>query len=106
MRLRRKIEGTAARPRMAVHRTNKELYIQFIDDTESKTMASASTVTKGFKAKADRVSVEDATKLGKAAAEIAKAQGIEEVVFDRGGFAYGGKIKAVAEAAREGGLKF
>ena len=106
MRIRKKIKGTENRPRMAVYRSNQELYVQFIDDANNCTLVSASTLIKGSKAKSSRVSLEDAAKLGKTVAELAKGKGIEEVVFDRGGFNYGGKIKAVAEAAREGGLKF
>ena len=106
LRLRNKIVGTAERPRMAVNRSNKELYVQFIDDENRRTLAAASSLQPGIKAKADRIVVADAVKLGKAAAEAARGKGIERVVFDRGGFTYAGKIKALADAAREGGLKF
>lgn len=103
-RVRNKIAGTAARPRMAVFRSSKHLYIQFIDDDTHATLASASTQAGSFKG--EKASVETAAKLGEAAAQAAKDNGIENVVFDRGGFAFAGKVKAIAEAAREAGLKF
>jgi large subunit ribosomal protein L18 len=89
---------------MSVFRSNTNLYVQFIDDDAARTVASASTQTADFKG--DKLSVETAKKLGKIAAEQARIAGVEQVVFDRGGFAYAGKIKALAEAARENGLKF
>jgi large subunit ribosomal protein L18 len=101
-RVRNKVSGTAARPRMAVYKSNKHLYVQFIDDDASQTLASASTMCSEFKDAS--VTIETAGKLGQAAAEAAKGQGIETVVFDRGGFRYAGKIKALADAAREAGL--
>jgi len=104
MRLRNKIAGTAERPRMAVFRSSKHLYIQFIDDDAQATLASASTRSGGLKG--SKPTVETATKLGEAAAQAAKDKGIENVVFDRGGFAFAGKVKAIADAAREAGLKF
>jgi len=103
-RVRKKIKGTAERPRMAVYKSNKNLYVQFIDDVTSNTLASASSIDAAYDAA--NVTVEGATKLGKAAADAAKAKGIESVVFDRGGFRYAGKIAALADSAREAGLKF
>jgi len=103
LRLRQKVTGTAARPRMSVYVSNMHMYVQFIDDTNSSTMASATTRAD---ASAKRCNSESAKKLGAVAAEKAKAAGITEVVFDRGGFPYRGRIKIMADAAREAGLKF
>jgi large subunit ribosomal protein L18 len=106
-RIRRKVIGSSTRPRMSVCFTHKNIYVQFIDDAAGVTLASASTLDK---ANPDRdklaANVASAKRLGKSAAEVAKAKGIQEVVFDRGGARYHGKIKALADAAREGGLKF
>ena len=107
MRLRQKVRGTASRPRMSVFISNKHMYVQFIDDDAAATLATASTLSPGTKAGASaKISVELAKTLGQQAAKLAKAKGIETVVFDRGGFAFRGRMKALAEAAREGGLKF
>ena len=106
LRLRKKIVGTNDRPRMSIYRSNKQFYIQFIDDENQRTLVSASTMNPGLKSGKGRVKVDEAGQLGKKAAEIAKSKGIEEVVFDRGGYRYAGKIKILADAAREGGLKF
>jgi large subunit ribosomal protein L18 len=103
-RVRKKITGTAERPRLAVFRSNKHIYAQLIDDASGRTLASASTVEStlsGEGAKRDA-----ATRVGKAIAERAKQSGIEAVVFDRGGRLYHGRVQALAEAAREAGLKF
>lgn len=100
LRLRQKVAGTAERPRMAVHVSNSNVYVQFVDDAAGKTLASASSVT--LKAK---LNVETAKKVGEAAAEAAKAAGISLVVIDRGGFKYHGRVAAVVEAALAGGLK-
>jgi len=103
-RLRQKVHGTAARPRMSVCLTGQHIYVQFIDDVAGCTLASASTLladVKGAKA-----NVAGAKKLGALAAEKAKANNITEVVFDRGGFQFHGRVKALADAAREAGLKF
>ncbi len=97
LRVRNKVQGTAARPRMAVFRSNKQIQVQFIDDDACTTLAGASTPGKN---------VEAAKALGAKAAELAKGKGIETVVFDRGGFAYGANLKALADSAREAGLKF
>ena len=101
-RVRRKVSGTPERPRLAVFRSNKHIYAQLIDDLASRTVASASTVADG----ADGAKVEAATAVGRLIAERAKDAGIESVVFDRGGFRYHGRVAAVAESAREAGLKF
>ncbi|MFO7536035.1 MAG: 50S ribosomal protein L18 [Kiritimatiellia bacterium] len=100
-RLRNKVIGTAKRPRMAVMVSNRKIYVQFIDDGEGRTLASA--VSPESKSS---VNVALAKQTGAMAAEAAKAKGIEAVVFDRGGFHYHGRIKALADAAREAGLKF
>ena len=106
-RIRNHVKGTAARPRLAVFRSNKHMYAQIIDDTVGNTLVSASTLQKEVKAELEKTNdVEAAAYLGKVIAERAKAKGIDEVVFDRGGFIYQGKIKALADAAREAGLNF
>lgn len=97
LRVRNKVRGTAERPRMAVFRSNKRLEVQFIDDDAHVTMVGASS--KGKNAEAAR-------ELGAKAAELAKGKGIETVVFDRGGFAFGANLKTLADSAREAGLKF
>lgn len=104
LRLRRKVQGTAERPRMSVFVSNQHLYVQFIDDRAGQTLAAVSSATGALKSA--RLNVETAKELGKLAAEAAQAKGITTVVFDRGGFAYGGRLKALADTAREGGLKF
>jgi large subunit ribosomal protein L18 len=105
-RVRKKIHGTAARPRLAVFRSNKHLSVQVIDDDAGTTLAAASTTEPDLRAGGSGGSVEAATRVGELIAERAKAAGIEQVVFDRGGFAYHGRIAAVASAAREAGLEF
>jgi large subunit ribosomal protein L18 len=99
MRVRKVISGTADRPRMTVFRSNKNIYVQLIDDLAGHTLLSASSSDE----KASKI--EQAKKIGKLVAEKAKEAGIESVVFDRNGYLYHGRIKALAEAAREGGLK-
>lgn len=101
-RVRGKISGSAERPRLSVYRSNKDIYAQLIDDKEGKTLASASS--RGLKAKGTKVEI--SAEVGKAIAEKAKSVGIETVVFDRNGFIYHGRVKALADGAREGGLKF
>lgn len=106
MRIRNKISpGSAEKPRLSVFRSNKGIYAQLINDDEGKTLASASSREKGI---ADKKvpKVEQAKLVGQLIAEKAKEAGIEEVVFDRSGYLYHGRIKSLAEAAREGGLKF
>jgi large subunit ribosomal protein L18 len=108
-RIRKKVTGTPQRPRMAVCFTTQNIHVQFIDDTIGKTLAAASTVTKVATKGAKReigANVDGAKKLGAIAAKNALGKGITEVVFDRGGTRYHGKIKALADAAREAGLKF
>ena len=107
MKLRNRFKGTAARPRLAVYRSNMHIYAQIIDDLEHKTLVAASTVQKDVKAELEKTNdVAAAAYLGKVIAEKAKEKGITEVVFDRGGYIYHGKIKALADAAREAGLEF
>ncbi len=105
-RVRKKIYGTAARPRLAVFRSNKHLSVQVINDDDGVTIASASTTEADMRGAGSTASVEAATKIGELVAERAKAAGITQVVFDRGGFAYHGRIAAVASAARDAGLEF
>ena len=106
-RMRHHLAGTAMRPRLAVFRSNNHMYAQIIDDTVGNTLVSASTLQKDVKAELEKTNnVEAAACLGKVIAEKAKEKGITEVVFDRGGFIYQGKIKALADAAREAGLNF
>ncbi len=103
-RVRRKVHGTAERPRLAVFRSNKHISVQLVDDDAAHTLASASTLEGDLRGGATG-GVEAATKVGTLVAERAKAAGIESVVFDRGGFRYHGRVAAVADAAREAGLK-
>lgn len=103
-RIRRKVSGTAERPRLAVHYSNQHVYAQIIDDAAGRTLVSASTMDKSFE-KASSNS-ESAAKVGSLLAERAKGSNISAVVFDRGGHLYHGKIKALADAAREAGLQF
>ena len=105
-RVRKKIHGTALRPRLAVFRSNKHLSVQLIDDDAGVTLAAASTNEADQRADGSGASVDAATRVGTLIAERAKAAGIDKVVFDRGGFAYHGRIAAVATAAREAGLEF
>ncbi|SPH22500.1 50S ribosomal protein L18 [Ascidiaceihabitans donghaensis] len=105
MRVRNKLRKVnAGRMRLSVHRSNKNISVQLIDDVNGKTLASASTLEKGL-GSVGKNNVEAATKVGAAIAERAKKAGVEEAYFDRGGFLFHGKVKAVADAAREGGLK-
>ena len=103
-RIRKTLRGTPERPRLAVYFSNKNVYAQVIDDEAGKTIASASTKEKDFGD--SRAIIETATKIGQTLAERAMAQNVTQVVFDRGGFIYHGKVKALADAAREKGLKF
>ena len=104
-RVRKKVLGTAERPRLAVFRSNKHIYVQAIDDMSGRTVASASTMESAQRSGAT-ATVDAATQVGKLVAERVKAAGITTVVFDRGGYLYHGRIKALADAAREAGLKF
>lgn len=101
-RIRRKVAGTATKPRLSVYRSNKEIYCQLIDDVNGNTLAAATSLN----AKLSGTKSEQASEVGKLIAEKAKALNIEAVVFDRGGYLYHGRVKALAEGAREGGLKF
>ena len=103
-RVRGKISGTAERPRLSVFRSENHIYAQVIDDVAGNTLISASTVEKGFEGNGGNV--EAAKKIGALVAERALQKGIEEVVFDRGGYIYHGRVQALAEGAREAGLKF
>lgn len=106
-RVRRKISGTASRPRLCVFRSNKQIYCQMIDDEAGRTLCAAASSDKEIKADLKNGSNVDAAKaVGSLIAERAKKAGIEACVFDRGGYLYHGRVKALADAAREGGLKF
>ena len=105
-RARRKVTGSAARPRMAVFRSLKNISVQFVDDVAGKTVLALSTLSPDFTAENYGGNAKASAALGKMAAEKAKAAGIETVVFDKGGRKYHGRVKAFADAAREGGLKF
>ncbi len=106
-KLRNKIQGTSQKPRLSVFRSEKHIYAQLIDDTKGNTIVAASTAEKEIAAKLEVTSNVDAAKVvGAAIAQKSLAKGINEVVFDRGGFIYHGRIKALADAAREAGLQF
>lgn len=107
MKVRKRLSGTAERPRLAVFRSNNHMYAQVIDDTAGNTLVSASTLQKEVKDGLEKTNnIEAAAKLGGVIAKKALDKGITTVVFDRGGFIYQGKVKALAEAAREAGLEF
>ena len=103
-RVRGKIAGTPERPRLNVFRSETNIYAQIIDDTQGVTLASANSLEKGFEC--DGTKTDAAKKVGQMVAERAKAKGIDTVVFDRGGYVYHGRVQALAEGAREGGLQF
>lgn len=105
-RVRRAVSGTSERPRLSVYRGNRNIYCQIIDDTKGITLAAASTMSPELKGKVKGCSIETAKQVGLLLAQKAKEKGIELVVFDRGGYRYHGRVKALSEAAREGGLKF
>ncbi|HBI81969.1 MAG TPA: 50S ribosomal protein L18 [Bacteroidales bacterium] len=105
-RIRKRVSGTAQKPRMSVFRSNTSIYVQFIDDINGVTLASASSMSKEIAEKKNITKTEQARLVGQQAAKNALAKGIESVVFDRGGNLYHGRVKALADAAREGGLKF
>ncbi len=105
MRIRKTVNGTSERPRMSVFRSNKQIYVQLIDDLSGKTLISASSREKGIEESTGN-KIEQARKVGNLVAEKAKAAGVESVVFDRNGYLYHGRVKSLAEAARKGGLKF
>lgn len=104
-RVRKKIFGTAERPRLAVHRTNKHFNLQLIDDEAGRTVAAASSVEADMRSSSG-ATVSAAAQVGKLLAQRAKAAGVNKVVFDRGGYRYHGRVAAAAEAAREAGLEF
>ena len=106
-RIRKNVFGTAERPRMSVFRSNKQIYVQLIDDQQGVTLAAASSLDKEIAEQAQKVNgIEQAKLVGKLIAERALAKGIEAVSYDRNGYLYHGRVKMLADAAREGGLKF
>lgn len=107
LRVRKKISGAPQRPRLNVFRSTNHIYAQIIDDENGRTLASASTLDAGFKAEASYGGNKEAAKVvGRLVAERAKQAGVSRVIFDRGGFIYHGRVKELAEAAREAGLEF
>jgi len=104
-RIRARVQGTATKPRMSVFRSNNDIYVQLIDDNSGTTLAAASSREKAIVAVAGNKVIKSA-EVGKSVAQKAKALGIDTCVFDRGGYLYHGRVKAVADGAREGGLKF
>ena len=104
-RLRKKISGTAERPRLVVHRSSRHIHVQLVNDLNGTTLAAASSIESDVRG-VDGDKKAHSVRVGQLIAERAKAAGIETVVFDRGGYTYGGRIAALADAAREGGLKF
>lgn len=104
-RLRAKVKGTSERPRLAIFRSNNQIYAQIIDDVAGKTIASCSSRLKELNLQA-LSKTEQGKEVGKKLAEIAKTKGVDQVIFDRGGYLYHGRVKALAEGAREGGLNF
>ena len=107
MKIRNRFSGTAERPRLAVFRSNNHVYAQIIDDVAGKTLVSASTLEKDIKAELQNTDdIDAASKIGDVVAKRAIEKGIKAVVFDRGGYIYHGKVKALADAAREAGLEF
>src|SRR5664280_993313 len=105
-RMRKKISGTADIPRLAVYRSNKQIYVQVVDDLNKVTLVSASSKEKEVAAKTGIKKIEQAKLVGKLLASKCKEKGIEKAVFDRSGYKYHGRVKSLADAAREGGLKF
>jgi large subunit ribosomal protein L18 len=103
-RVRKSVHGTGERPRLAVYRSNKYIYAQVIDDVQGRTLAAASSQESDLRS--ENLNLDAATKVGEAIATRAKDAGVTEVVFDRGGYKFHGKVKALAEAAREAGLEF
>ena len=105
-RIRKKITGNSGQPRLRVFKSNKHIYAQIIDDSAGKTLVSMSTVDKGFTKSDDSDKTGNAKQVGLLLAEAAKNAGVSKVVFDRGGYIYHGRVKALSEGAREGGLQF
>jgi len=106
LRIRRRVVGTPARPRLCVYKSLRHIYAQLIDDTRGRTLAAASTLEPEVREKIKTANVEAARLVGELIAQRARERGIREVVFDRAGYPYHGQVRALAEAAREGGLKF
>jgi large subunit ribosomal protein L18 len=107
LRIRRKISGTAEKPRLTVFRSSKHIYAQVVDDVTGTTVAHASTLTKEVRTALDEATKSDAAKkVGAAIAKLLLAKGISQIVFDRNGYLYHGRVRALADAAREAGLKF
>jgi large subunit ribosomal protein L18 len=104
-RIRKRISGTTEKPRLTVFRSNTDIYVQLIDDSKGVTLAAASSLVKDIKEKTSINKTEQARLVGQLAAKVAIEKGISEVVFDRNGYLYHGRVKALADAAREGGLK-
>lgn len=102
--IRKRLSGSTERPRLSVYRSNKGIYVQVIDDSNGKTLVSASSLSKDFDGTGNKI--EQSKAVGKTIAEKALAAGIDTVVFDRNGYLYHGRVKSLAEGAREGGLKF
>lgn len=105
-RMRKRIEGTPERPRLAVYRSNKHIYVQVIDDVAQKTLVSASTLDPSLRPEGSGANVDAAAKVGKLVAQRALEQGVNTVTYDRGGNLYHGRVAALADAAREAGLNF
>lgn len=105
-RIRKRVSGTAERPRLAVHFSGKNIYAQVIDDESGRTLVAANTTEKGLKGEKTAANVATAIAIGKLIAERSAGAQVSKVVFDRGGFQFHGKVKALADAAREGGLDF
>jgi large subunit ribosomal protein L18 len=106
MRIRKKINGTPEAPRLAVYRSNKQIYVQVVDDLNGVTILSASSKEKEVAAQTGVKKIDQAKLVGKLLATKCKDKGIEKVIFDRSGYKYHGRVKSLADAAREGGLKF
>jgi large subunit ribosomal protein L18 len=105
-RVRRRVRGTTDRPRLAIFKSGRHIYAQVIDDATGATLAHASSLDSGMKKEKPGANVATAVRVGTLVAERAKAKGVARVVFDRGGYIYHGKVKALADAARQGGLEF
>ncbi len=106
VRIRKRVVGSAERPRLSIYRSNLHVYAQVIDDTKGHTLAAASSAEAALKGEKNGGNLDGAKAVGKLIAERAKAAGIEKVVYDRGGYLYHGRVQALADAAREGGLDF
>jgi large subunit ribosomal protein L18 len=105
-RIRKKVSGNGARPRVSVFRSAKHIYVQAIDDSTGSTLATVSTLSEGVKGAVEGTKTDEAKAVGAAIAKVLKDKGIESIVFDRNGYLYHGRVKALAEGAREAGLKF